>query len=498
MASRRLRAFKRWMKHQGIECSDALSLTDSDQQGISVIALCDLHANDVVATIPKSACLTIQTSGAREMIESAGLDGHLGLAVAVMYEISLGEQSPWAGYLQLLPEKEEGVPLVWTLDEVDFMLCGTELHKTVREDKGLVFEDWKECIWPLATSSFSNVNLDFFGVEKYFAAKTLVSSRLFEIDDFHGFGMVPLADLFNHKTGAEDVHFTLSPSLSDSDSASEKHGDTHIEEQSSSDVMESREEDIDDDMGSPLTTESDDSILLEMILVKDVISGSEVFNTYGTLSNAALLHRYGFTEANNPYDIVNIDLELVRQSTSSLYTERYMRSRVALWKRLDLARLETEYFEISSEGQPELELLILLYIISLPEEVNYLLELATSTGDASNKAKVENLPKECALIFKTRQETSTKLQTGRVCDALLSIANLRETLYNSDSLQKDLEVMKTYCPNRDRKRYHSLMLRISERNILHKLRLYAAAGKASTCHIKTPKRSSSRKKRKRA
>lgn len=36
-----------------------------------------------------------------------------------------------------------------------------------------------------------------------------------------------------------------------------------------------------------------------------VIKGEEVMNTYGQLSNAALLHMYGFTERDNPHDEVH-------------------------------------------------------------------------------------------------------------------------------------------------------------------------------------------------
>ncbi|KAE9449748.1 hypothetical protein C3L33_18352, partial [Rhododendron williamsianum] len=66
----------------------------------------------------------------------------------------------------------------------------------LKEDMALVYEDWKECILPLLASDSFELNPDFFGVEQYFAAKSLIASRSFEIDDYHGFGMVPLADLF--------------------------------------------------------------------------------------------------------------------------------------------------------------------------------------------------------------------------------------------------------------------------------------------------------------
>ena len=34
------------------------------------------------------------------------------------------------------------------------------------------------------------------------------------------------------------------------------------------------------------------------------VQGEEIMNTYGQLSNADLLHTYGFTETDNPYDEV--------------------------------------------------------------------------------------------------------------------------------------------------------------------------------------------------
>lgn len=116
------------MTSNGIQYSDALQFTDSRDEGIAVRALCDLREGDVVANIPKLACLTVKTSAACSIIEEAALGGYLGLSVAVMYEKSLGEGSKWAGYLQLLPDRE-CLPLLWSLEDVDQLLCGTELHK---------------------------------------------------------------------------------------------------------------------------------------------------------------------------------------------------------------------------------------------------------------------------------------------------------------------------------------------------------------------------------
>lgn len=134
MASRRLIAFKKWMKANGVDCSDALDLLEDQNDAVSVKASRDLKEGDVVANISKTACLTVKTSGAREMIESAELDGPLALSVAIMYERGLGEESPWAGYLQILPFQED-LPLVWPLEDLDSLLSGTEIHKAGCEER---------------------------------------------------------------------------------------------------------------------------------------------------------------------------------------------------------------------------------------------------------------------------------------------------------------------------------------------------------------------------
>lgn len=126
----RLRAFRRWMRDHGVVCSDALRLDAAEDGGggVYVRALAALREGDLVATIPRGACLTPRTSGAAEAIEAAELGGPLALAVAVMYERARGAESPWDAYLRLIPEREP-VPLVWPADEAERLLAGTELDK---------------------------------------------------------------------------------------------------------------------------------------------------------------------------------------------------------------------------------------------------------------------------------------------------------------------------------------------------------------------------------
>lgn len=534
--SRAERAFKRWMKANGIDYSDALELCIGhgfSVSGSGVRALCDLKEGDLIATIPHKACLTIRTSATSPMIEEAGLGGTLGLAVALMYERSKGPSSPWYGYLQLLPH-HECVPLVWSLDEVDTLLVGTELHKAVKEDMQFLQEDWEESIAPLVSSNPSEFPREWFSVEQFFAAKTLVESRAFQVDDYHGFGMVPLADLFNHKTAAEDVHFT---SASHVDSSDVDHpGAFPIDDESSddsyseiSDRVSSKEGDsslypgadgneITDMKGTHLfsSSESNDNFL-EMILVKNVKAGDEVFNTYGTLSNAALLHRYGFTEPENPFDIVNIDLDIVMDCCLLYFSSRYVRFRVAFWRRLGCvgcSSQDSEYFEVSASGKPQLELLMLLHIINLPDDLyqslyyaapqhsqslddaKKLLYITTNGFEAmhSHSKDTKKRPNHCIVPKGNKLgkgictkkikfgedgnvgESDEWLLTSSVCQCLLLLADKRDRLYGSGSLNEDLEHLRTFLCAEHPKLFHALSLRVSERSILQRLRLYA--GKA--------------------
>ncbi|KAK6156279.1 hypothetical protein DH2020_010527 [Rehmannia glutinosa] len=399
---RRTRGFKRWMKFHGIECSDALLISTensgADDLSISVKALCDLKEGDVVATIPKQSCLTVKTSAASHLIEEAQLGGYLGLAVALMYEKSLGPQSKWFQYLQILPPFEP-IPLLWSLPEIDSLLSGTELHKIIKEDKSLVYQDWKECIKPLLCSASFELNPECFSVEEYLAAKSLIASRSFQIDEYHGSGM----------TAAEDVHFTSVSSSSESDTDAESGKENADDEGDGDDepIAPDFHSETEGFSGSDLELSSvsgNEPTFLEMIIIKDVKAGVEVFNTYGSLGNAALLHRYGFTEPDNPFDILNIDLDIVVQWSLSLFSCRHGRRRLSLWRKLDYSGCfsqDSEYFEISLDGEPQVELLVLLYIMLLPEEEFIELDLALSaTGGVKETSNFRLLKKESFLSTK--------------------------------------------------------------------------------------------------
>jgi len=121
------------------------------------------------------------------------LKGGIGLAVAVMYEIGIGEKSEWYGYIQSIPKKEP-LPMFWN-DDAFRHLAGTELEKSAREDRELLESDFESVVLPLTETYPDVFTKEICTLDNFLNASSLVSSRAFQVDNYHGDAMVPLADM---------------------------------------------------------------------------------------------------------------------------------------------------------------------------------------------------------------------------------------------------------------------------------------------------------------
>ena len=182
------------------------------------------------------------------------------------------------------------------------------------------------------------------------------------------------------------------------------------------------------------------------------------------MGNAALLLRYGFTEICNPFDIVNLDLSLVLQICSMSFSSRHIRSRLSLYRRLGFSGCsseDSEYFELSSNGEPQIELLILLFIIFSSEE------------------DYEQMNRAVGCDKKFGVDSEARFWTEEVCGSLRGIADAREALYGGGSVEEDEEMLRRCRREEERKLYDSLVLRLAERRVLRKFKDYIAGRKPS-------------------
>ncbi|PSC69948.1 SET domain-containing [Micractinium conductrix] len=197
-----------WFNQVRIAHSDAVALVAGGEEGYSGLALAvkatrDIAEGEGLCTIPKAACLSIRTTQLADIIEEEELGGGLGLVLAVLHEMSLGEESTWHGYFRALPPREY-LPLFWSDAQLKW-LQGTELEGRVAADRAAAAEDFEDHVLPLLQKYPGRLRDDFITLGNFHVAASFVASRAFGVDEWHGDAMVPLADIFNHKASVVEL-----------------------------------------------------------------------------------------------------------------------------------------------------------------------------------------------------------------------------------------------------------------------------------------------------
>ncbi|KAJ2065781.1 hypothetical protein GGI17_000050 [Coemansia sp. S146] len=174
--------------------------------GFGVVSLRKLESDEQLVVIPKSAVISAATSALANIFIDADIGGNLALCITVMYEKSLGHESPWYGYLQSLPECAD-IPLLWDALSRSW-LKGTDVGEWISRDEASLLEDFgvlQDLVaeYP-AVFGGSDFKWDCF--ESFVKIASLVSSRAFSVDVHRDNSMVPFADIFNHRTAKENVH----------------------------------------------------------------------------------------------------------------------------------------------------------------------------------------------------------------------------------------------------------------------------------------------------
>ncbi|RKP00908.1 hypothetical protein CXG81DRAFT_26396 [Caulochytrium protostelioides] len=322
---------------EGLSAADAaaMGLAAPYYPTYAVTAAQDLKVGAVVAKIPKNAILSAKNCGIADLLEEHALGGGPALAMAVAFERSRGTDSPWWGYLQLLPDAAY-IPPLWTPEE-QMRLAGTDLETMLPVYTDALRDDYERLVAPICAQA--PAVLGHLSFERYVAAMSLVTSRSFQVDAYHTTALIPVADLFNHATNREHVHFETDYDVcpecgelecacgDDADLAHAMLGENADDSASEASSHGSMPSLLGDDAAEPdveaatlraqkanaalVDTHVDYANCLDMTVVRAVNKGDEIYNTYGAMTNAALLNRYAFVEPGNPEDTVLLDPQLL-------------------------------------------------------------------------------------------------------------------------------------------------------------------------------------------
>ncbi|KAH7094041.1 SET domain-containing protein [Auriculariales sp. MPI-PUGE-AT-0066] len=294
LVERRIQKLLQWCALNGITVSERVQVV-ADGDTIAVRAVKDIVENTPLATIPKHAVISTRTSRVSHLFpDTVDRQSPFVLATVLMIELNDGLLSPFYGYLQSLPEH---VPIahLWVSESIEIsMLKGTPAHDLITS-KGVLANALRylhDEVTPLMHQLLEE-DLDAEWDDQrlevdYLRAYSLVSSRAFLVDAFHGLAMVPIADGFNH-TMVHNVQMET---------------DYHVCAECGS-LFECGHDDFPstDDRTLFEETESRSEIdTCDMMSARAISAGEEVFNTYSDgkpMSNSALLAEYGFVLPGN-------------------------------------------------------------------------------------------------------------------------------------------------------------------------------------------------------
>ncbi|KAI7904047.1 uncharacterized protein BX663DRAFT_432767 [Cokeromyces recurvatus] len=327
-------AFLNWLKDNGTTLSESIAFKDyrSENAGRGVVATKDIKEGELLFSLPRTILLSQyttflnKTEGISE--DLAKLSGWSPLIVSMMYE-SQKKDSFWKPYFDILP-RSFSTPMFW--DENDLKeLKGTDIIAKI--GKSDAEETFKKEIKPFMEKYPHIFDENVHNLELFHICGSLIMAYSFidelekseredaeeemssEEEDEEEEGvivMVPMADMLNHKTGFNNAR---------------------------------------------LFYEADS---LQMKAIKNIKEGEQIFNTYGDLCNADLLRKYGFTDENNPFDLVELDGPLVVKNCCTNQDEKLIEQKIDF---LMEEGVLDECFVIDTEHEIPLELIVSVHVL---------------------------------------------------------------------------------------------------------------------------------------
>lgn len=297
-----------------------------------------------MARIPTSQCLTCGGCAHQKLVGDLEISlgkgqwlALLGFALLLERGIDAGKSSSWNAYLRYLPAAEQGVTALWPENRKRY-LAGTDVDLALRDERAQAKTEWETHIEPiLSRSEYAESGFTF---EDYLSARSVVSSRAFTICPEVGVGLVPLADLFNHRTGGHHVLLT------------------DIEDES-----------ILPESARPQQSTKEGASYMYVRLVRSARKDEELFNSYGELGNATLLSSYGFCQRDNPGDQVTFGVPALRAAAGLCGVDGLQIASRLRWCEANGLCEEDSTFHLKAQSPPSNTLLLVLWILAAsPDE----------------------------------------------------------------------------------------------------------------------------------
>lgn len=187
-------AFLDWFVSQGGLVSPSVEIVDYGHgMGRGAQATSSIQADEQLFAIPRDLVLSTSTASlpaklSTEQWSALANQGWCGLILCMQYEASLGPQSRWHPYFQLLPTHFDSL-MHWSDSELQELQGSMVLDKIGKE---AAEADYRETVLPLLRQRpdlFGSDVTDYsspFSLQKYHTMGSLILSRSFNVDPSGG------------------------------------------------------------------------------------------------------------------------------------------------------------------------------------------------------------------------------------------------------------------------------------------------------------------------
>ena len=311
------RAYLAWMKKKGVKLN-GVSIGRFPHTGRGCVATRDIKEGDVLVEVPEAAIITADDSVAGSALVAFGLGGEAllheysprlereALVLAVMAEMSRGEESEFAPYLAALPTlRATHSPLGWSGAELAELEGTSALNRmTSADDESLELPSMTADHWKHVARPFLQRNPEF--------ARMPGAGADDEDDDEDDDAEENARRMYLHATAlVAGFSFTLGEDddsvEDDDDGGDDDDDDSDSQVSTGGDTVQAMVpfwdmlNHVEPERSSVRLNHDEDANTLQMIAIRPHAEGEEVFNTYGAAGDAELLRRYGFVVRRNPH-----------------------------------------------------------------------------------------------------------------------------------------------------------------------------------------------------
>ncbi|KAF9419076.1 hypothetical protein BGZ94_009521 [Podila epigama] len=342
MTAQVLTNFLAWAEENGIKWDKNAIEVREGKRGLGVYAKKNLEAGYEAIQVPKSVVLSAVSTGIANLIEDEEIEGYVGLTLAAMYEMSLGDESLWSGYLALLaarpPQMASDLP-----EDARELMKKCEAYADIQADLTDMRSDYDTIVVAFlkkhADVFTDDIKAKFFSFEDFRIMTSHVSTRAIDVDNYHDSAFVPFVDFLNHSSEPNSEHLAheevcgvcgaLSCEHMDEDEESEEEDVEDIPElahenrakraaaKKAATIEAPKEEESGDEEDDDWEDEDPENTC-DIVLDEDVKRGDEITRHYGPFPNKIFLSKYGFAEIGNPDDTVTIQLDMVRRAADGI------------------------------------------------------------------------------------------------------------------------------------------------------------------------------------